>query len=302
MTRSVKTHPVKMKIGVFDSGLGGLFVLRALVRSLPKYDYVYLGDTARVPYGNRSPAVVHRFLEEAVDYLFRVKNCGLVIVACNTASAEALRKIQQGYLLKHYPGRGGKRGHGGKPARRVLGVIIPTVEEALGESNNSRERSGGGRLAKIKQLGILATTGTVRSGTYVREAQKLDPRVKVFQNAAPLLVPLIENGESRRAEPFVREYLAPLRRAKVQKIILGCTHYPALKTMIRRIARVPVVSQDEIIPRKLADYLRRHPEIDAQLSKKRKRELLVTDITQGYIRLSSQWFKAVDLTKISIVV
>lgn len=269
----------KMKIGVFDSGLGGLFVLRALARELPQYDYVYLGDTARVPYGNRSPAVVHQFLEQAVDYLFRVKNCGLIVVACNTASAEALRKIQQGYLLKHYPGKGNL------PTRRVLGVIIPTAEEALAS------RSGATRSRKApSRIGVLATTGTVRSGTYIREIHKLNPRTKVFQNAAPLLVPLIENGELRRAEPFVRQYLAPLARAKVQKIILGCTHYPALKAMIRRLARVPVISQDEIISRKLADYLRRHPEIDARLAKSRRRELLVTDITPGYAHLSRKWF------------
>lgn len=268
----------RMKIGVFDSGLGGLFVLRALARELPEYDYVYLGDTERVPYGNRSPQTVHRFLTEAVDYLFREKNCGLIIVACNTASAEALRKIQRQYLPRHYP------------ARRVLGVIIPTVEAALAENGMSGKRGDTGRARKISRLGVLATQGTVRSGTYVREAQKLNPRVKVFQNAAPLLVPLIENKGLVWAEPIVRAYLAPLARKKVQKIILGCTHYPALKKMIRKIAGISVVSQDEIIPRKLADYLRRHPEIDSRLGKKRKRELLLTDITPAYVHLSRKWF------------
>jgi glutamate racemase len=253
----------KMKIGVFDSGLGGLFVMRALARKLPRYDYVYLGDTARVPYGNRSPQVVHQFLKEAMEFLFK-QGCGLIIVACNTASAEALRKIQQGYLPRHYPDR------------RVLGVIIPTVEEAL--------------VSSVQRLGVLATQGTVRSDTYVREVQKLDPHVKVFQNAAPLLVPLIEHDGAKWATPIVREYLAPLRRAKVQKIILGCTHYPALKSMIKKISGVPVVSQDEIIPRKLKDYLRRHPEIDSRLGKGGKRELLATDITPAYERLAKKWF------------
>lgn len=263
-----------MKIGVFDSGLGGLFVMWALARKLPRYDYVYLGDTERVPYGNRSPETVYRFLEEAVRYLFK-KNCRLIIVACNTASAEALRKIQRQYLPKHYP------------KRRVLGVIIPTVEEALKDK-------------KIKRVGVLATTGTVRSGAYTREAKKLNPRVKVFQNAAPLLVPLIENGEVKRAEPFVRAYLAPLKQKKVEKIILGCTHYPALKKMIKKFSGVPVISQDEIIPRKLKSYLTRHLEIDSRLSKKGKRELLVTDITPAYIRFSRKWFGSAKLRKVKL--
>ncbi len=287
-----------MKIGVFDSGLGGLFVMRALACKLPRYDYIYLGDTQRVPYGNRSPETVYRFLEEAVKYLFK-KDCGLIIVACNTASAEALRKIQRRYLPKHYP------------KRRVLGVIIPTVEEALGISlfSNSLLRRGFGGQARelenikkgmgIRRLGVLATQGTVNSRAYVSEVKKLNPRVKVVQNAAPMLVPLIENNELRRVEPFVREYLAPLTRKKVEKIILGCTHYPALKKMIRKISGVPVISQDEIIPRKLRDYLKRHPEIDSQLSKKGRRELLVTDITPAYVRLSRKWFgKKAKLKKI----
>jgi len=253
-----------MKIGVFDSGLGGLFVLRALVRDLPEYDYVYLGDTARVPYGNRSPETVYRFLEEAVDFLFK-RGCALIIVACNTASAEALRKIQQNYLPKHYPDR------------RVLGVIIPTVEAALDN-------------AALARVGVLATAGTVHSKAYVRESKKIAPRAKVFQSAAPLLVPLIENDGARWAAPMLREYLAPLKKARVQKIILGCTHYPALKAQIRRMTAVPVVSQDELIPAKLNDYLMRHPEIDQRLSKKRGRELLVTDITPTYEKLSRRWF------------
>lgn len=254
-----------MKIGVFDSGLGGLFIMLSLARKLPRYDYVYLGDTQRVPYGNRSPEAVYKFLEEAVEYLFRKKNCGLIIVACNTASAEALRKIQWNYLPEHFP------------KRRVLGVIIPTVEEALWDN-------------KAKIIGVLATEGTVNAGAYAREVKKLKSRVKVFQNAAPMLVPLIENGELGRAEPFAREYLAPLMRQKVEKIILGCTHYPALKKMIKKISGVPVVSQDEIIPKKLKNYLARHPEIDSRLSKNGKRELLVTDITPGYVRIARKWF------------
>ena len=259
----------KMKIGVFDSGLGGLLILRELARKLPEYDYVYLGDTQRVPYGNRSSAIVAQFLEEAVDFLFK-RDSALIIVACNTASSEALRYIQQKYLPRHYPDR------------RVLGVIIPSVEVALPSAKN-----GGPALSR---LGVLATAGTVRSGTYVAEAQKLSPRVKVFQNAAPLLVPLIENDGIRWAEPILRSYLAPLAKKKVQKIILGCTHYPALKHEIRKLSGVPVVSQDEILPAKLKDYLTRHPEIESRLRRRSGRELLVTDLTPAYENLARSWF------------
>lgn len=232
-----------MKIGVFDSGLGGLFILRALKKQLPEYDYIYLGDTQRVPYGNRSREAIYHFLEQAVDYLFK-ENCALIIIACNTASAEALRKIQQHYLPRHYP------------TRRVLGVIIPTAEEVLTVKN-------------IQRLGVLATQGTVNSGAYVREIKKLNPRIQVFQSAAPLLVPLIENNGAKWSEPILQEYLKPLLRKRVQAIILGCTHYPALKVKIRSMAGVKVISQDECLSDKLGDYLRRHPEIDKRLSKKK---------------------------------
>jgi len=267
----------KMKIGVFDSGLGGLLILRALARQLPDYDYIYLGDTQRVPYGNRSPQIIAQFLEEAVDFLFK-KDCALIVVACNTASSEALRYIQQQYLPKHYPDR------------RVLGVIIPSVEVALASENNP-----------LTRIGVLATAGTVRSATYVAESEKLNPRVKVFQSAAPLLVPLIENDGKQWAEPILRSYLAPLMKSKVQKIILGCTHYPALKREIRKLSGVPVVSQDEILPAKLKDYLKRHPEIESRLRKQRGRELLVTDVTPAYEKLARSWFgKTAQLRKVAL--
>lgn len=275
-----KLHTANMKIGVFDSGLGGLLILRALARRLPKYDYVYLGDTQRVPYGNRSSQIIAQFLEEAVDFLFQ-KDCALIVVACNTASSEALRYIQQQYLPKHYPDR------------RVLGVIIPSVEAALASSKDG--------IDPLTRIGVLATTGTVRSATYVAESLKLNARVKVFQSAAPLLVPLIENDGKQWAEPILRSYLAPLKKAKVQKIILGCTHYPALKREIRRLSGVTVVSQDEILPAKLKDYLVRHPEIESRLRKQRGRELLVTDVTPAYEKLARSWFgKAARLRRVAL--
>ncbi|MDD5606226.1 MAG: glutamate racemase [Patescibacteria group bacterium] len=255
-----------MKIGVFDSGLGGLLLLRAMVKKLPAYDYVYLGDTKRVPYGNRSQDTIYEFLEEAVEYLFK-QNCQLIIVACNTASAQALRKIQKNYLPKHYPDR------------RVLGVIIPTAEAAVASG--------------AKNTGVLATAGTVNSGAFVRELKKLDKKIQVWQEAAPLLVPLVEQGELKWAEPIVKGYLKPLLKHKIDSLILGCTHYPRLKSMIRKLVGkgVKVISQDEVVPAKLADYLKRHPEIEKKLSKGRGRKLLVTDITPEAEKLARNWFR-----------
>lgn len=266
-----------MKIGIFDSGLGGLLITKALVKQLPEYDYIYLGDTQRVPYGNRSHETVYQFLKEAVDYLFR-HDCALIIVACNTASAEALRRIQQEYLPKYYP------------KRRLLGIITPTAEVALDDCST-------------KRVGILATRGTVRSQTYARELKKICPDIKIFQQAAPLLVPLIENNGTQFADPILRSYLEPLLRKKIDTLILGCTHYPVLKRHIRKICGkgIRIISQDEIISAKLADYLQRHPEIEKQLGKKGRREFLVTDLTDAMKAVSKKWlgasieFKIVEL-------
>ena len=255
-----------MKIGVFDSGLGGLFVTRALVKNLPQYDYVYLGDTQRVPYGNRSHETIYIFLREAVDHLF-AHGCELIIVACNTASAEALRRIQREYLPAHYP------------KRRVLGIIIPTAEAALKDP-------------KIKRVGVLATQATVASGAYVRELKKIRPDVKIFQQAAPLLVPLVENNAIQFAEPILRSYLQPLLQKNIDVLLLGCTHYPILKKQIKNICGrdIKVIAQDEIISAKLAAYLRHHPEIEKKLGKHRRREFLVTDLTDATKTLSKKWF------------
>ena len=251
-----------MKIGVFDSGLGGLILLKAIVKKLPQYDYVYLGDTQRVPYGNRSQATIYEFTRQAVDFLFK-KNCQLIIVACNTASAVALRKIQREYLPKHYPGR------------RVLGVIIPTAEASASSS----------------PIGVLATESTVISKAFIRELNKLNPKVTVYQQAAPLLVPLVENHAIKWAEPILKSYLSPLLTYKVRGIILGCTHYPLLKGKIKKLAKgVRIISQDEVIPAKLADYLKRHPDISSKLTKNGKRELYVTDLTENIQDKAKSWF------------
>ncbi|MBN2585512.1 glutamate racemase [Patescibacteria group bacterium] len=251
-----------MKIGVFDSGLGGLILLKAIVKKLPQYDYIYLGDTQRVPYGNRSQTTIYEFTREAVDFLFK-KNCQLIIVACNTASAVALRRIQREYLPKYYSNR------------RVLGVIIPTAETA----------------AKFSPVGVLATESTVNSGAFVRELKKLNPKVTVYQQSAPLLVPLVENNAIKWAKPILKDYLSPLLKRKVKGIILGCTHYPLLKSQIKNLApEVKIISQDEVIPAKLADYLKRHPEMGRQLSRNGRRELYVTDLTENIQVKAKSWF------------
>lgn len=254
-----------MNIGVFDSGLGGLTILRALVRDLPQYSYLYLGDTQRVPYGNRSQETIYQYTKEAVDYLFK-RDCQLIIIACNTVSAQALRRIQQEYLPAHYPDR------------RVLGVIVPTAE-AVQELGASR-------------VGILATTATIESKAFPRECKKVSPKVKIFQQAAPLLVPLIEHDGLKWSMPILEAYLRPLLEKKIDTLVLGCTHYPHAKRQIRRIVGkgVHIVAQDEILPKKLEAYLVRHPEIEQKLSKSAKIQILVTDITPTFRKMTRRWF------------
>jgi glutamate racemase len=265
-----------MKIGIFDSGVGGLLVTRELKKALPRYDFIYLGDTKRVPYGERSEEAIFEFSKEAVGYLFE-QGCALVIIACNTSSARALRRLQQTWLPKKYPNR------------RILGVIIPTVEE----------------VSSSQRIGVLATVSTVRSKTFVSEIKKLNPKAKIYQQAAPLLVPLIENGALKWSDPIIKEYLKPLLKEKVDCLILGCTHYPVIKQKVRRMVgkKVTVLSQDEIVPSKLKTYLKRHPELEQKLTKRDTLKLLVTDLTPHYKELATDWFggKAklteVELTK-----
>ena len=255
-----------MKIGIFDSGLGGLIITHSLINKLPQYDYLYLGDTARVPYGNRSQELVYQYTLESVDYLFK-QNCKLIIVACNTASSEALRKIQQEYLPKNYPDR------------KILGVIIPSVEEVVKETRNGK-------------IGVIATYGTVNSKTYIREIQKLRPNAQVYQKAAPLLVPLIEYDGLKWVDKILDEYLAPLLQKNIDTLILGCTHYAFIKKIIQeKVGKdVVIISQDEVVPKKLEDYLARHPEIEKDLSKKSQYEFSVTSLSEDEYPLADQLF------------
>ncbi|MES2023340.1 MAG: glutamate racemase [Patescibacteria group bacterium] len=262
-----------MKIGIFDSGLGGLLIAKAIQKAMPEYDYVYLGDTKRVPYGNRSHETVFEFTREAVDYLFRKENCALVIIACNTASARALRRIQKEYLPETFP------------SRKVLGVLIPTAEECV----------------NFKNIGVLATVGTVASETFPKEIKKVNSKAKIFQNPAPMLVPLAEEGEKVLAEKFLEKYLKPFQNKKLDALVLGCTHYPIFKNDIRKILnkKIKVISQDEIIPKKLKDYLVRHPEIEKNISKNSSTKILATDKTKNMELLTQKWFG--KSTKLNLV-
>lgn len=234
-------------IGVFDSGYGGLTILREIREVLPEYDYIYLGDNARAPYGPRSFDVVYQFTLEAVKYLFS-RGCHLVILACNTASAKALRTIQQKYLPEH------------APDRRVLGVIRPTVEQLDKVSDNGK-------------VGVLGTTGTVNSYSYSMEISKLHPRFRTYSEACPMWVPLVENNEydSDGADFFVKKYIDRLfaQSEEIDTIVLACTHYPILLPKIEKevAGRAKVVTQGNIVAESLKDYLHRHPEIESHCSK-----------------------------------
>jgi glutamate racemase len=225
-------------IGVFDSGLGGLSVLKKFLSDVPGYHYIYLGDSARVPYGNKSPETIYNYTKEAVEFLFK-QNCHLVIIACNTASAQALRRVQQEWLPKHYPNR------------RVLGVIKP-LAEATANSN-------------FKKVGIIGTAATINSETYPKEIHALNPKLKVYGQAAPLLVPLIEDGRINNPETklILKSYLTPLQNKKIDALILACTHYPHLQKMIQTIMGKGVTIPDtgKIIANSLKDYLSRHSEL-----------------------------------------
>jgi len=239
---------MKQAIGIFDSGLGGLTVMKEIHQRHPEYDYIYLGDNARAPYGPRDFETVYQYTLEAVHWLFN-RGCPLVILACNTASAKALRNIQQ----KDLPGI--------DPSKRVLGVIRPTTEVI-------------GDYTETKHIGILGTQGTVDSGSYVIEVGKAFPDVHVHQQACPSWVPLVESGDYLDftvADPIIRDCLIKLldQSDDIDTVLLACTHYPLLYPRIRAMLPpdISVVSQGEIVADSLSAYLKRHPEMEARLSK-----------------------------------
>jgi glutamate racemase len=257
-------------IGVFDSGYGGLTILKELKHTLPQYDYIYLGDNARAPYGPRSYDTVYQYTLEAVNWFFN-QGCSLVILACNTASAKALRTIQQ----KDLPNIA--------PDKRVLGVIRPTTEIL-------------GNFSTTHQVGILGTSGTIQSDSYPIELAKFFPALKVFQQACPLWVPLIENGEYDKpgADYFVKSYLDQLfsQSSDIDTLLLACTHYPLLADKIKAYMPkgVNIVSQGAIVAKSLAKYLESHPDLAQKCSQSGQLSFYTTDNPQAFELQASTFF------------
>jgi len=269
-------------IGVFDSGYGGLTVLKELEKALPQYDYLYLGDNARAPYGTRSFDTVYEYTLQAVKWLFE-QGCPLVILACNTASAKALRNIQQNDL----PGL--------DPAKRVLGVIRPTAEIA-------------GKLTKTGNIGILGTQGTVSSHSYILELQKFFPEVKVYQEACPMWVPLVENSEYNKpgADYFVKQNIDQLlaQCPDLDAVFLACTHYPLLLDKINKY--IPdgtrVFEQGSIVAEGLVHYLERHPEMRSRLSTGSTRNFTTTDHAENFDKQATVFYgKSVSSHRIELL-
>ncbi|WP_293944941.1 MULTISPECIES: glutamate racemase [unclassified Sphingobacterium] len=265
-------------IGIFDSGYGGLSVFKEIQQLLPQYDYIYLGDNARVPYGTRSFETVYNYTKQCVFKLFDL-GCNLVILACNTASAKALRTIQQNDL---------------PPGKKVLGVIRPTTEIIH-------------RYTKTNKIGILATTGTVKSESYKIEIQKFNPEIEVFQHDCPFWVPLVENNEinTEGAQYFVQKDIHELLQQsdQIDTIVLACTHYPLLLPIIEKYVpkNVNIISQGPIVANSLQEYLHRHTEIEACCSKNSQLAFYTTDDPRDFENKAKIFFgKPVDASHISV--
>lgn len=261
------TMSVKGPIGVFDSGYGGLTVLKEIREKLPEYDFLYLGDNARAPYGSRSFDVIYQYTWQAVQALFD-RDCSLVILACNTASAKALRSIQRIKLPELYPDR------------RVLGVIRPSTEEL-------------DKHTKTKHVGVLGTDGTIRSNSYQIELAKFAPDLVVNQHSCPMWVPLIENNQfdTPGGIYFIQSDLVSLmeKDPKIDTILLACTHYPILQEQLQRLlpTHIEVLAQGKIVAESLADYLERHPEMEVQCSKGGTVRYLTTENAKAFSEKAS---------------
>ena len=255
-----------MNIGVFDSGLGGLTILKSFLENLPQYSYVYLGDNARVPYGNRSPEIIYEFTKQAIDFLAK-KDCSLIIIACNTSTATSLRKIQHEYLPKAYPNL------------KVLGVIKPTVEEIAKK--------------KYKKIGVIGTKATVSSGAFVREIKKVLPDAQIYQQACPLLVPYVEDSGRNKMilKLILKEYLDDLEKKQIETLLLACTHYEIVQKEIEDEVgpKIKVISESRIVAGSLKNYLEKHHEIESTLGKsadlKQRVTYCVTDLNPDYHKL-----------------
>jgi glutamate racemase len=259
-------------IGVFDSGFGGLTVLKELLKKLPQYEYLYLGDNARAPYGEHSPEAILQFSREAVDFLFG-KGCRLILVACNTVSAVALRTLQEDYLRAPEV-----------MDKKILGVIFPLAEKVA-------------EISKTGRVGVVGTRATVDSEAYVHEFKKLRPNLKIHQKACPLLVPLIEEGwqDKPEARMILKKYLISLKTCNLDTLILGCTHYPLMQRDFARIMgkNINVLNTGATVAESLMDYLARHPEIEKLLKKgvkgKEKRLYFTTGETERFQKLGARF-------------
>ena len=264
-------------IGFFDSGFGGLTVLKSVVSVLPRFDFVYLGDNARAPYGNKSFDLIHEYTLEGIEFLFN-QGCELVILACNTASAKALRTIQQNELPLL------------APEKRVLGVIRPSAEEI-------------GNYSKSGFVGILGTEGTIKSASYVLELNKTSPQIQVIQHACPLWVPLIEEEayHTEAGRLIIAKDIEALfnKNSQIDTIVLACTHYPIIQPIIEELVPtgVQVLNQGPLVAHKLEDYLFRHPELTKRLSKQPKTRFFTTESASYFNKHASKIFGQVVKAK-----
>ena len=256
-----------MKIGVFDSGLGGLVIAKALMQALPQYDYVYYGDTAHVPYGEKTPGRILAYTLDAMRFLI-AQNCGLIIIACNTATAITLRYLQKRFCPQF------------APHVKILGVIIPTVEEALKNGE--------------KQIGVVGTPTTIHSDIYGVELKKISPPVQVVSLTTPRLVPAIEANDFKGAEQAITGYAETFQN--IPALILGCTHYPLVKDLFQKhLPNTRIIAQDELMGQKLADYLKRHSEIETKLSQGKTRQFFVSQLSPTYIQVAQKLFPKIQL-------
>lgn len=256
-----------MKIGVFDSGLGGLVIAKALIEALPQYDYVYFGDTKHLPYGEKTAGHILKYTLNAMRFLIN-QDCRLIIIACNSATAVCLRYLQKRFCPKYVPDI------------KILGVIIPTVEVALKNTDNT--------------IGVVATPTTIKSDIYAVELKKIKDDLDVFSLATPTLVPAIEKGDFDLAEQEVKTYCEKLKNLPV--LILGCTHYPIIKNLFHKhLPDTRIIAQTELMGQKLADYLKRHPEIESKLTQNKTRQFFITKKTEGYLNVARLIDSDIDL-------
>lgn len=260
-----------MKIGIFDSGLGGLVITKACIKALPEYDYVYYGDTKNLPYGEKTSGQILSLTIEAMKFLISQK-CALIIIACNTATSIALRYLQQRFIPSY------------APDVKILGVVIPTVEEAAAVNG--------------KKIGVVATSVTVQSHIYRAELHKINPDLHIEEVSAPKLVPSIEGNDFAAAEKLATEYAAEFHN--IDNLILGCTHYPLVKDYFRKALpdSVKIISQDELIGAKLQNYLERHVEIDITLSRNADYKFLVSSLNEHYQKVASALFPDIPVKEV----